>query len=369
MRQLQVLFYVLLTANLALGSTSGRLTAATCQSRIIANSSVRVPISRYGQPYARAKNGYFGMLGEGFAEDHERLLDAGTAFSRPVLLDLGAGLSLTGLEWVSRGGQAVALSAHDFWDSMDKLTLVTADELKFYMHDRKYMLDQARDINITALKSASIILGIPFDEYAPWKRKRVMGFSVWRPDAELMADRVRELSTSFLGKRKHLEDLGLFVRATGMAENLLRDWERKVHLLADVYGAFFYSVDRRYIIELVYNALAPGGNAYLFYGLKREAKYGGPYDRVHLLGGGDMDLLDFLTTYAPNIFKEVEGSDSYGTYRVLRIHRDPAVAAVDLPLALDKKSIQWVSSMDGYSFPQLVRYQHVQSDRFLEMAN
>ncbi|MCB0419145.1 MAG: hypothetical protein KDD39_15975, partial [Bdellovibrionales bacterium] len=133
--------------------------------------------------------------------------------------------------------------------------------------------------------------------------------------------------------------------------------------------AFFYSVDRRYIIELVYNALAPGGNAYLFYGLKREAKYGGPYDRVHLLGGGDMDLLDFLTTYATNIFKEGEGSDSYGTYRVLRIHRDPAVAAVDLPLALDKKSIQWVSSMDGYSFPQLVRYQHVQSDRFLEMAN
>ncbi|MCB0404603.1 MAG: hypothetical protein KDD51_07430 [Bdellovibrionales bacterium] len=369
MRQFLVLLYLLISSTLAVGSLADRFAAAACPSRLVANSSVGVPISRYGQPYARGQNGYFGMLGKEFSSDHQRLLKGANPFHRPVFLDLGAGLSLAGIEWISHGGRTIALSAHDFWDSMDSLIRVGPDDLKFYKNqETQYRLDRARDVGIEALKSASVILGVPFNEGAPLKRSRYLGFSVWRPDADVMAQRVRILSTNLLAKRKFLEDAGIFIRETGMAENLLHRWSGHVDLLADVYGAFFYSVDRRYIIELVYNALAEEGRAYLFYGAKREARYGGPYDRVHT-DQGEMDFLDFLVAYAPNIFAEVEGSDPFGTYRVLQIRKDRLTPRLELPLLLDYQRVHWVSSSDGYSFAQRVPYTYSLRNRYLENSS
>ncbi|MEZ4749645.1 MAG: hypothetical protein R3B54_03165 [Bdellovibrionota bacterium] len=355
-----ILLFLFFVSAMALGvGAPVRPSNPECGSRIIANGSVRVPISRYQQPYARAKNGYFGMLGDDFAEDYARRLLQGGPLHRPVFMDLGSGISLTGLQWVQQGGQAVAVSAHDFWETIDSLVDVRPEELEFYSYRGRFLLDRARGISIVALKSASIIFGVPFDEYPPeFTASRFWILNRKLPDAVEMAKRVSRLATHLRAKRRLMEDFELFFREIGLAEELLPHWKGQVDLLADVYGAFFYSSDRRYIVELVYQALKVGGRAYLFYRTHDETKYGGPYDKVRT-PAGNIDFLDFLCGYDPDIFKELEAEDGFEHYRVLQINKVSGRDEIELPLQMDERSIQYVSSTDGYSFAQRVIYDKI----------
>ncbi len=98
-----------------------------------------------------------------------------------------------------------------------------------------------------------------------------------------------------------------FARKQGYSEAILPLLQEQARLITDVWGAYFYSVNRARLIELYYERLAANGRAYIVLGTAEQSgvirTHHVPIDWVETGPGQGMDFLAMALLRYPNQLK------------------------------------------------------------------
>ena len=94
-----------------------------------------------------------------------------------------------------------------------------------------------------------------------------------------------------------------FYYHVGYSQTALKQYKGKADLITDLFGAFYYSPERIELLRAIYEALKPGGQAYIHIGpvskYKRDTVY---YYRSR----PKTNLVSWLTTTYPTIFRQYQ---------------------------------------------------------------
>ena len=280
----------------------------------IANKNGFISAQKYESPHSRPLHIYQELLGEEFTAITD---------SQPNLtwLDVGGGYGIASLTRSAGGSKTIVINSQDFWSLLLDPKAVDNPRL-----DKKF------------LGGMALGLGIHIEDAIGPEGEPLPG---WKPK---LLSRITKVYKGALAT-------GKFDYRVGFAESIVPNLEKKFDLISDSFGAYYYSGGRIKLIDQYYDALKPGGTAFvLFRSLDRRliSKDGdltwvqdpahGPSNRVKLNDGKSENLEEYLAHQYPSIFKIDEAGGYAIKTKVLVIRRDARVTSLDLEDKFVEKS-------------------------------
>jgi hypothetical protein len=242
----------------------------------VVNDNARVTARHYNQPHARDLTQYRHFLGVEFDHLVSQLRRG------DVWIDSGAGLGVAALQGAQHGVVSYVVNAQDFW----------AEPLgRSNVHDM---------VNALAVDQT----GIPVEnaQVTLWNGQVAQVSSHASLDdghVEVLARRVHQVKAS-------AERAGLYHYLVGFAEHMIPSIRARAQLVTDLYGAYFYSADRAHLLDVYYDALAPGGTAFVRFATGDGT---GPNSVVQTRHG-PMSLEQYLVSRHPQVFRLSPGDPS-----------------------------------------------------------
>ncbi len=131
---------------------------------------------------------------------------------------------------------------------------------------------------------------------------------------------------------------GVFEYRQGWVEEVLPTFKGKAKLITDVWGAFSYSVKKIEILESIYTALEPGGEAYVLYHPNKTPAI------VTLPNGRRVGIDEWLSTRYPKIFSRGQSGD-YDTKYANTIKIVKPKTPTELKIALEVTRVESISGL------------------------
>lgn len=155
---------------------------------------------------------------------------------------------------------------------------------------------------------------------------------------------------------QNFEDRKKFDYRTGFAEDVIPTLKRSYQLITDVFGAYFYSVDRIGLIEEYYNSLAQDGEAFVVTFAEDRHIFSNPpkivkYGPISKIAGSDKSFEEELIARYPTIFSFNVVDDRQALVRSLHIRKDPMISKLDLRAlyAVVESCVDMTLSVDCFS--------------------
>ncbi len=155
------------------------------------------------------------------------------------------------------------------------------------------------------------------------------------------------------------KDQGEFYFIQGLAEIRLSEVVEEhgqANIILDIFGAYSFSPDPLYLLEQVYDALAPGGRAYIAFDPTKTKNY-----ILMTVDNGRQSIkkpVPFHTWLAwnyPQIFsvRKRNIKNHYALY-ILEVQKKPHTDQVHLKQILSALKTDWKTSPSGETWPQLL---------------
>lgn len=281
----------------------------------IVNANARLAPREYTRPHARGVTRYREFLGREFSRTFDRV-KAGE-----VWIDAGGGLGVAGLGAArSKNVISYVINAQDFWRA------------------------KMRPADAGALAEE---LGLDTTEMPVVTRPRFRNDGTRtevRTYEKLEAHQVADLVSRARAIKNRVRRDGRFHYLVGFAEHRLPSIGVRARLVTDLYGAYFYSGDRVRLLDLYYQSLAEGGEAFVRIATEDGL---GPRSTVRTAGGDDVPLERFLVARYPEVFRFTRDAGR----RVLIMTRKPgAPASLELARTLVHTSSE-IANVAGMELP------------------
>jgi SAM-dependent methyltransferase len=302
-----------------------------------------VPAAEYRSELGRGLKAYKLFFDERRASGRfsERLARLG---KDDLFVDSGAGFGLAAIELArEKGVQAVAISAHDFEAELRRLESGLSRS----------------DLKLDAAGESIVRLG----SIDRWGLDSLIADSGLEPlPSGAQADPLAAVKARLHGinaARAELRRAGSFKYVVGLSQEVLPGLEGRVALLTDAYGAFFYSTDRARLLEQFYDALAPGGEAFVLVGPEHgsDEEHGGNRARDYVRARGRrVELLEYLVARHPDVFelgRTREAGEVQFLSLVIRKRKGRPALRLGLELASEGRLFQ---GEPGYEFQTGVEY-------------
>jgi hypothetical protein len=263
------------------------------------NPNTRIAAATYSFEHTRSIGHYHFFLRESFKESYAKL-GAGD-----LLIDLGAGLGVAGMQTVrDQGSHVVVINAQNFprlWQAAGRnVRAQQANSVKIshrhlpgeYFPD-EYTIDSIGGLPRSAVSSVAnaFYLDVPNALEKPRSLRAINAEDIARVTIEAMD----EYDAALKDPR--------FKYRVGFAEDVLPQY-KNASMITDVFGAFYYSSHRATLLDQIRAALKPGASAYLsIVGFNER----GINDVVRLKNGTKITLFDYLLKYHANEFR-IEGA-------------------------------------------------------------
>ncbi|MCO4795473.1 MAG: hypothetical protein KC493_17260 [Bacteriovoracaceae bacterium] len=286
------------------------------------NPNSIVDAKKYKQHNARTLKDYKLLLGPGFSHHLTKTSD-----SALNLIDSGAGLGVAALQ-ISNELQinVTAINAQDMWSKISCYIRRLEDPKRF----------SKCGISSTEVKSLT----------------HIFSTSSGRMNLDSIIIKLMNIYKNQLNKN-------LFSYKVGYSEEVLDKMRNSSDIIIDVFGAFFYSPKRHFLLKQYYYALKPGGVAYVYVG---GEPIHGISRQVKLKNGKSITLYRYLKNLYPTIFKPrnyhniTDYSQSsfesiYPKGVVLEIHKDSDIREINLRLKTTKVKV--IKDLLDASYPIL----------------
>lgn len=137
---------------------------------------------------------------------------------------------------------------------------------------------------------------------------------------------------------------GEFIYRRGWVEEILPEYINVADIIVDLWGAFSYSINKKEILEDVWNALKPGGDAFLYFNYRKTPA------TIYNRENGKYYLHRWLATRFPQFVKYYDVIGDEGESVIIHLHK-PAQPTGRLNIHLkykhhsnsEKRSHHWPS--------------------------
>jgi len=229
---------------------------------LIANKNANILQTQYTQYNFRDLNFYREYFGKDFTSALSTLENGGRH------LDVGSGYGISSFTLTNElsSTSSVAINSQNAWSFIDRIPENDTNVDPFFnpyapqnpIYDeiaeslggnlRTIMIAAAMGISAADLANTyEIVYDTSDDSEHPVFRK---GF------ARYVLERIRQTYKSKINS-------GLVSYEVGFAENIIPQLPSTFNLITDVFGAYFYSVDRVFLLDQYLNKLSPGGRAFI----------------------------------------------------------------------------------------------------------
>lgn len=263
------------------------------------NPNARIAAATYSFENTRSIGHYHFFLRESFKESYAKL------GANDLLIDLGAGLGVAGMQTVrDQGSHVVVINAQNFprlWRAAgQQVRTQHAGSVKISHQHRpgdyfpdEYTIDSIGGLPRVAVSSVAnaFYLDVPNALEKPRSFRPINAEDIARVTIEAMD----EYESALKDPR--------FKYRVGFAEDVLPQY-KNASMITDVFGAFYYSSHRATLLDQIRAALKPGASAYLsIVGFNER----GINDVVRLKNGTKLTLFNYLLKYHADEFR-IEGA-------------------------------------------------------------
>ncbi|MEQ1664210.1 MAG: hypothetical protein ABL927_02415 [Bdellovibrionales bacterium] len=203
-----------------------------CSDLLKENANANLSMSQYNANNNRNLNAYFKAIGDGFSS----IITSNSGFDLKWL-DVGSGYALAPLTALSnnRPIKSTVINAQDAWGYVEN------GDIREIIDDPALL---ARITDALQIDTSDII-------------------SVWgRP---LIPNYEKALRNRILEGLSKIKKTNRFDYRVGFAEEVMPTLHDKYRVLTDVFGAYFYSIDRINLLDQYYHALANQGEGFIIY--------------------------------------------------------------------------------------------------------
>lgn len=108
---------------------------------------------------------------------------------------------------------------------------------------------------------------------------------------------------------------GQFIYRRGWVEEHLPEYENQADIIIDLWGGFSYSINKKEILEDIWRALKPGGNAYVYFNFRKTPAV------VHRRNHGSFHLHRWLRLNFPHYVRYYDVLGDEGNSVVIHVHK------------------------------------------------
>jgi hypothetical protein len=228
-----LLLSIFLTASTFFGFLSISYSGDTiCLDLLKENANANLSMSQYNANNNRNLNAYFKAIGDGFSS----IITSNSGFDLKWL-DVGSGYALAPLTALSnnRPIKATVINVQDAWGYVEN-------------GDFREIID-----DLALLERITDALQIDTSDI----------ISVW--GKPLIPNYEKALRSRILDGLSKIKKTNRFEYHVGFAEEVMPKLHDKYEVLTDVFGAYFYSIDRINLLDQYYHALDTQGEAFIIY--------------------------------------------------------------------------------------------------------
>jgi SAM-dependent methyltransferase len=320
-------------------SPSSCIKAYQSSDLVMINRNATTPIENYRQKNNRNLNSYENNIGPEFEKSISLLKP------NEIFVDVGSGFGNASIELVRNrpGTRAIAINAQDAWAFIKEIPEPDADKNlspqsnPYAVQSEIYAkLVERIGGEVKALQLATV-LGVTPEELS---KTHGISYSRGYEAPYFTPGFYRDVLERIRDAYKKNMSSGTFIYKVGFAENVLQSLTVKAKILADLFGAYFYSINRAQLLKEYYETLSPGGESYVIiesndFHNKKIVSYG----PKTFIEGTNQTFEDYLVATYPSIFSihihERRGlADSDIKYLKIRKSQDPS--SLDLKFSVAK---------------------------------
>lgn len=256
----------------------------------------------YRQMNIRNLSAYENLLGPAFDKSISLLQQ------NDLFVDVGAGYGSAGLELMSRksGVRVVAINTQNAWAFVEKIPAAGTDQNvspAFEPWAKQNEIYEQIINKIGGEKNAlrlAFAMGVPHEAF---QHTHGMSQGPDGYDRPYFTPGFARDVLEHIHDFYHTKKMSGFSYQVGFAENILSSLNGKAKVIADVFGAYYYSIDRPSLISNYYAGLKPGGEGYVIIESK-DFHRAGPetHGPKTLIKGTNQSFEEYLCATYPSIF-------------------------------------------------------------------
>lgn len=307
------------------------------------NGQAKLPATAYREPNARDLDRYIDELGNGVAHGLRK---------GDVVIDVGSGFGFSVLDLINeKGVRGVAINVQDNYALLTQYKKLSSADWK-----SKLVIGQNKVRGLVKLESYN---GISADVLAQIAEKIKLDASVFSRTKEMsmnIAPAYYQKNIIELAEKvKEMQKNKKFIYEVGYAEEILPKYKNQAKRITDLWGAYSYSPARIELVQSYYQALAPGGKAYVLVPIR--VKTGFRYDDV--LGEFGLSFEEYLVKRYPQVFSLESPKNASIPSDVLVVKKPLDSFDLDLSNVHFKRVINESESKTKDWAPPIVEYEKI----------